>query len=150
MNIVFLFLAVLLTACQNDPGRQQGGQTGNTTAAIEPATVKLVCTPVDEPNMEADAPKHEVFIQLGDQRIKIADILNCQDIEPALFEQYQIPSDALSAVGGWWAGAGDYLYVEQKGDLFIVKQGDMNEGKTNNDYGYKTVMTFSKDGKQVF
>lgn len=152
-KIVFAcFIATcLLAACKSDTsGNQSDGERANVTAAIDPGTIKLICSPVEEPNMEADAPKHEVFIQMGDSRIKIADILNCQAIEASAYEQYQIPSGALSAVGGWWAGAGDYLYVELQGDLFVVKQGEMFEEKTDNDYGYKTVMTFSKDGKEVF
>ena len=144
-------LAISLLACKNETsGTQGGGNAAEATTTVDPASVQLICQPVDEPNMEADAPKHEVFIQIGDSRIKIADILNCETISSNTYEEYQVPANALSAVGGWWAGSGDYIYVIQEGGNFVVKQGEMDEGKTDLDYGYKTVMTFSSEGKEVF
>lgn len=142
-----LAVSVVFFACRNDPS-QSGGQTDGTTAkTIDPKTVMLVCQPVEEPNMEADAPQHEVFIQLGDSKIKVADILNCETISPDQFGNYQIPDGALSAVGGWWAGAGDYLYVIHENDGFVVKQGGMDEMQEDNDFGYRTVLTFSNEGR---
>lgn len=147
-----IIIAISLFSCKSDTSGSQSGnqETTETVTSIDPGTVKLVCSPVDEPNTQADAPRHEVFLQMGDSRVKLADILNCETITAETYEQYQVPSNALSAVGGWWAGAGDYLYVAMEGDQFVVKKGEMDEGKTDNDYGYKTIMTFSKDGKEVF
>jgi hypothetical protein len=145
-------LAFSFIACKSDSTRTPAvGQTTEKAAAvIDPASIKLICQPSEEPNTQADAPRHEVFIQMGDSKVKLADMLNCEAIEANAFEQYQIPANALSAVGGWWAGAGDYLYVVLEGDHYVVKKGDMDEGRMNNDYGYKSIMTFSKDGKEVF
>lgn len=146
-----LVMIPLFFACRNESGQGQSQQAGETTSqAIDPTTVQLICQAVEEPNMEADAPRHEVFVQMGDSRVKVADILNCETLSPDLFAQYQIPAEALTAVGGWWAGAGDYLYIVQEGEKFVVKQGAMDEQQENLDYGYKTVMAFSKDGKEVF
>lgn len=82
--------------------------------------------------------------------MKVADILNCTPMEPDMYETYQFPAGTLDAVLGWWAGGGDLIYVAREGDKFIVVQGYVDEGMEELDYGYKTVMKFSADGKELF
>lgn len=149
--LVALVFFVAFTACQNEP---KSGDTANTLAdtginAVDPATIQLICEPVEEPNMEADAPRHEVFLQIGEKKVKVADILACTTLPSDQYGTYQIPDEALSAVLGWWAGAGDLIYVVQEGENYVVKQGYAYEEMESNDFGYKTVLSFGKDGKEI-
>ncbi|MBI5916518.1 MAG: hypothetical protein HY842_14165 [Bacteroidetes bacterium] len=145
-----LVFTAFFIACKSDKPEGQEQTTSETTAALDPATIQLICKPSEEPNTDADAPRHEVFLQLGNSQVKVADILNCETLGKDAYEQYQMPANALSAVGGWWAGAGDYLYVVLEGENYVVKQGSADEARAANDFGYKTVMTFAKDGREVF
>lgn len=140
---LFALAFLLFAACSTDTTREQ-----DTTAASEektaasPATAnaKLLCEPVVEPNMQADAPQHQVFLTAGEQKVKVADILNCSTLTPDQYQQYQIPADALDAVLGWWAGAGDILYITRENNAVVVKKGSVAEEMEGNDYGYKTVL----------
>ena len=145
-----LVVSVAFIACNSDSGQNQSGEAAEVASStIDPKTIQLVCVAAEEPNMEADAPQHEVFFQMGDKKVKVADILNCTPLTPDLYDSYQIPAGALSAVLGWWAGGGDLIYVVQEGENFVVKQGYVDEGMENNDFGYKTVLKFSKEGKEL-
>lgn len=155
-KILFILFSVALfigTACRNEPS-SQNETTATTKEGAKPALTRaelsLTCEEPDEPNMEYGAPQHEVFLYLAESKIKIADVLACETIGRDEYESYQIPADAIMAVGGWWAGAGDYFYVAEEGGNFVVKKGEMYEEKEDNSYDYKTVMTFSKTGEEVF
>lgn len=146
-----LLLAAVAFGCKNDVSNNQGGSgTEASETAIDPATIKFVCETAEDPNAQADAPRHEVFLQMGNSKVKVADILNCEILGKDAFEQNQIPANAITAVGGWWAGAGDYLYLIEEGGNYVVKKGAIAEESENNDFGYETIMKFSKDGKEVY
>ncbi len=146
-----LLLTALVLGCKNDPKDNQSGTTTETTAAaIDPATIKFICETAEVPNDQGDAPHHEVFLQMGNSKVKVADILNCETLGKDSYEQNQIPPKAIAAVGGWWAGAGDYLYIIEEAGNYVVKKGFTGEEMENNDFGYKTIMTFSKTGEEVF
>lgn len=143
-------LAASLIGCKNEPPSNQTTNTAEKTAAIDPANIKFICQSATDPNTDADAPRHEVFLQMGSSKVKVADILNCEILAKDSYAQNQIPPTAIAAVGGWWAGAGDYLYIIEEGGNYVVKQGYIAEESENNDFGYKTIMTFGKDGQEVF
>ena len=152
-NIIFasLFLLAFALGCKSDTTQNEGNTTTTETAtAIDPATILFICQSSAEPNTDADAPRHEVFLQMGSSKVKVADILNCEILGKDAYEQNQIPATAIAAVGGWWAGAGDYLYVIEEGGNYVVKKGFTGEEMESNDFGYKTVMTFDKNGNEVF
>ncbi len=152
LMLASLLAITFLLGCTNDPPENQQQLTTTTTtgAAIDPATIKFICQSAQDPNMEADAPRHEVYLQIGSSKIKVADILNCEILAKEFYEQNQIPPAAIAAVGGWWAGAGDYLYIIEENGNYVVKKGFTGEELQNNDFGYKTIMTFGKDGNEVF
>ena len=149
----FLGFAILLLSigCKNDPAvNQSDASTGQTASAIDPAAIKFVCEPMEIQNELNDAPRHEVYLIMAGTRIKVADILNCEPLPKENYAQFQIPDNAIAAAGGWWAGAGDYFYLVEEAGNYVLKQGSMDESAENNDYGYKTIMTFDKSGKEVF
>lgn len=146
--VLSLFLS-LFFACKNDPSQQTSTEAIK-GGIINHTNVLLLCQPAGQTDDGADAPTHEVFLQMAENKMKVADILNCETLSPAVFEQYQIPKQAITAVGGWWAGAGDYLYIVEEGDYYVVKQGAMYEEKTDSNYDYKVVAKYTKAGQQVF
>ncbi len=87
---------------------------------------------------EYENPNSQVFIQINDSRIKIADIQACDVIGPDSYAQYDIPADAIAACGGWWAGAGDYFYAVRDGDIIRVMKGWQDEGQEDQGFHYET------------
>jgi hypothetical protein len=152
-NIIFascLFVAFLI-GCKSDTKQgKEGTTTPPTTTAIDIATIMFICQTSAQPNTDADAPRHEVFLQMGSSKVKVADILNCEILGKDAYAQNQVPPTAIAAVGGWWAGAGDYLYVIEEDGNYVVKKGFTGEENTNNDFNYKTIMAFDKNGNEVF
>lgn len=151
-NIIFasLLLTLFMFGCKSDTSENQGNTTDTTIGAIDPATIKFVCVTAEDPNAVADAPRHEVYLQLGNSKVKVADILNCEILNKEVYEQNQVPKNAIAAVGGWWAGGGDYLYIIEEGRNYVVKKGAIFEESEDGDFGYKTIMTFSKTGEEVY
>ena len=150
-SLLALFGALfLLAACQNDPRTPPNDGSAETSEKnkLTTADVRLVCEAAEDPNQEAGYPQNEVFLYLAESKVKVADILACEEIDKADFASHQIPENAIIAVGGWWAGAGDYLYVVQEGDNFVVKKGEIFEEQEDNSYNYKTVMTFTSEGEE--
>lgn len=155
------YLLVLFFACQNEPKSEEAKNapapqaTEETTsksglAPLEKSDVQLICVPADDPNQESGYPQNEVFLYLAESKVKVADILACETIEPNQYADHQIPDEAIAAVGGWWAGSGDYVYVVEEKGNFVVKKGQVFEEQEDNSYHYKTVMTFTKEGEEVF
>jgi hypothetical protein len=94
--------SVAMTPANNEP---------EATESVEEImlSAKLQC--VDKGMDEYDVPHSDVFIEFGDHKEKVSSCLACQTITEEDFSKYDIPKDALSACGGWWAGGGDYFYV---------------------------------------
>ena len=147
-NILILSLLIFsFAACKSDPN--QNGDENNTNI-IKHTDVLLLCQEVKQSEEEeALGPAHEVFLQLAESKVKVADILTCETIKPEQYEQYQIPIKAISAVGGWWAGAGDYLYVIEEDGNYVVKKGEMFEESEDGNYNYQVIATYSKKGTLV-
>ncbi len=58
-------------------------------------------------------------------------------IEKSEFKEKEIPQNALSACGAWWAGAGDYFYVVPSDKGVVVFQGWQDEGQEGEGYHWK-------------
>lgn len=101
---------------------------------VEIKILTFICQTVRD---EYDNPHSQVFLQLNNDRIKIADISACDIINGDSFAQYQIPAEALAACGGWWAGAGDYFYAIREGNHIKVMKGWQDESQTDQGYHYE-------------
>jgi hypothetical protein len=86
---------------------------------------------------------------LAESKVKVADVLNCETINPESYEQHQIPLKAISAVGGWWAGGGEYLFVIEEDENYVVKKGEIFEESEDGNYNYQVIAKYSKKGKEV-
>lgn len=119
-------LMLMATACQE----QASAPTSTTTdAAQEPqqpkAEPELVCEEIR--GMEAMVPRSVVYLMVGTEKVFVDSVTVCDDISPDSYEMYQIPSHALQAVGGFWAGAGDYYYLTIQGNDAVVMYGWSDE-----------------------
>lgn len=95
---------------------------------------------------EMDVPHNNVILEHGDKDDTVGQCLTCQPIASADFESMDIPSTALSACGGWFAGGGDYFYCILNGDQIEVYAGWQDEGQIEeDDFGYHWKKTHSFD-----
>ncbi|MFT4760656.1 MAG: hypothetical protein ACI9XO_002200 [Paraglaciecola sp.] len=146
-SFIFFLLIAVIFSCKNEPTIEQSKKLPPVVKVPE-LTAKLVCEiSIDT---ETVLPKSEVFLEIGADKLKMGSLLNCDEITPADYQNYQIPAKALTAAGGWWAGYGDYFYVVREAGNFVVKQGVMDEQQVAADYGYRTLATFSKTGEVIF
>ena len=94
---------------------------------------------------EFGAPQNSVLVGFNGSKIAVGKCDGCQKINKKAFSDYEIPSNAISACGGWWAGAGDYFYtVKNKNGGIDVFVGWQDEGQLENDdtsYHWKRTKT---------
>lgn len=114
-----ILLSFFLIQCVRDPKLSQ--------KPSDPASLgfAFICEPVKGAN--PNDPAHTLFLLFKDSKVKIADLKNCGEVDRAEWSQYGIPEAALAAWGGWWAGAGDYFYVEKEKEEFKVYQTSLDE-----------------------
>jgi hypothetical protein len=58
-------------------------------------------------------------------------------IERERYAEMGIPTEALDACGGWYAGSGDYFYVVQRKGKAIVYKGFQDEAQTDQGYHWQ-------------
>lgn len=79
---------------------------------------------------EYGVPHSEVSVSFNSEREKVANCLSCDIIPKSDYAQYDIPKNAKSACGGWFAGGGDYFYSLVKEDGTVeVYSGWQDEGQ---------------------
>jgi hypothetical protein len=134
----FCLLAVIFTACQ--PAKKDVTQEGKGTTS-DPVKEKIYFRCDVNVNKETDEPHSQVFLVVNEEATKVADIAACETIQKAEYNRYNMPANTLSACGGWWAGAGDYLYAIKIGDQIAVLQGSEDESSTAAQILYTIVAT---------
>ncbi len=135
-KILALLMIALLVSCRQDTNT-------NNQSLLEsapPLQVKLYCEDIAP---GADQPQFAVYAIINESKAKITEIgVACQPIEQAEFATYEIPDDALSAVGGWWAGAGDYFYAKKEGKKVGIYYAGVDEAMETPGYPYQRVATY--------
>lgn len=119
---------------QTSPTPSTGGASSEKSAVPEIKILTFICQTVMD---EYENPHSQVFLQINEQRIKIADISACDIIGGDSFTQYEMPANALAACGGWWAGAGDYLYAVREGTHIKVMKGWQDEAQEDKGFHYE-------------
>ncbi|MBK8041336.1 MAG: hypothetical protein KBG02_16230 [Haliscomenobacter sp.] len=132
MNRFSAFLLLCLLAFSFSCSPRKGNEK---TAAPE---VSFRCeTQIEE---TTEIPRSQVFVTVNGQEQKVADILACDLIDASGYENFEIPKSALAACGGWWAGAGDYLYAVVKGSDVVIMKGWQSEEQTESGFHYEEVL----------
>jgi hypothetical protein len=127
-------LSLLLSACspQENEASSRRGQTN--TPVENTATILFSCTSLSE---DETMPRFQVNLEVNGNAYVMDTISQCAQIEVNAFSNYDIPSEAISATGGWWAGAGDYFYATLDGADCVVWYGWQDEMQTDEGFHYE-------------
>lgn len=75
-----------------------------------------------------DTPHSRVFVRANGRRTLVLSATEgFQTLARADYASRKVPKTALAACTGWWAGAGDNLYVVRRGAWLDVFQQEMDE-----------------------
>lgn len=73
-------------------------------------------------------PRTKVFLVVGSRRVLLTEATaNFNVIERQDYKSHAVPAAALAACSGWWAGAGEDLYVIRRGRSLVVYSRDLDE-----------------------
>jgi hypothetical protein len=126
---------------QNDSTISNLGEDENSQKITEKTanTVKadLVCVySIDE----YENPKSDVSVMVNGKKIKVQSVVGQMNpITKNEYTDYQIPENATSACGGWWAGAGDYFYISSSNKGIIVFHGWQDESQQDTGYHWEKI-----------
>ncbi len=135
-SIYFFLTFLLFTSCSSE----------NTTTSKSSTAPNLSLVCQKETSKMEGIPAHSVHLVFNDKKIKLADIQSCETFPKEDFANYDIPKNAMQAIGGWWAGAGEYFYLHKKSDdSYIVKYGQMYEEKETKLYDYTELIRIKKN-----
>ena len=109
------------------------------TEPTGPPSIALSCRELVSP--EDGDPQSEVSLSIGSETTIIDTIYACMPIEAADYPTHEIPSEAVSACGGWFAGAGDYAYALVEGSEVKVFMGWQDEMDPDGGYHYELKKT---------
>ena len=82
-------------------------------------------------------PHADVILFRGGYEQKVASINACNEIPKAEYKNYEIPENAITAIGGFWAGLGSYFYLVEKDGVYSVYEGFTEEGQKEKGYHWK-------------
>lgn len=127
-----------------DPEFEQVQGAASDEQVTVPNDGLLKCNFIGE--SEYGAPQNSVTVEINGSEQSVGKCDACESINKSTFGDYEIPSNAISACGGWWAGAGDYFYtiknINGGIDVFV---GWQDEGQLENDdtsFHWKRTKTF--------
>lgn len=126
---------------QNDSTFSNLGEDENSRKISEKTanTVKadLVCVNSMD---EYENPKSDVSVMINGKKIKVQTVVGQMNpITKNEYTDYQIPENATSACGGWWAGAGDYFYISSSSKGIIVYHGWQDEAQEDIGFHWEKV-----------
>src|SRR5688572_3025066 len=109
-----LCLAIALIGCGSNETKKDSKTTADSTdtnsqTENKAGEAKLVCKSLGEDSLAT--PHAIVILSVNGQERQIDSTNSCEEIPRSDFARYEIPLNALNAVGGWWAGGGSYFYV---------------------------------------
>ena len=133
LSLLFFTVVLFLVSCggKNDKKKEttttpdSSNSVNNIPAETAKSDVKLFCINKGEDSL--GTPHFNVMLSVNGKEFKIKTINGCGDIPLAEYKTYDIPAEAVSACGGWWAGAGDYYYVVIRNGKPSLFEGWMDE-----------------------
>lgn len=145
-NVLALLLIATVFACQ--PERKNNNASLEGTNAVQaPVNIQLQCESISE---NEEDPMYSVYAIVDDNKAKVAEIAVCEQISADAYNQYQIPLEALTAVGGWWAGYGSYIYATRSEDSSIsIYLAEAGSSANESGLTTKKIATFA-NGNFVF
>ena len=115
------FLFFLMSCCLWSCGPDNAEQAAR---RADWSKVQLICETLSQSD---DAPRSAVYALLQESKIKLAEITACDTVVAEEYAKLGIPDDALTAVGSWWAGYGEYIYAIIEDDALRLYIGGIGE-----------------------
>jgi hypothetical protein len=145
LPIIILAFTLFLGSCQqNDTSEDQMEEEVSPKPPL-PESIEAAFTCRSISDDEAN-PKYEVSIEVDGIPRVLDTIPVCNMIPAEEYAQYDIPPAAVSACGGWWAGAGDYFYAVVSGHICTVIQGWSDEQQEDEGFHYSEIRTIEVFG----
>jgi len=145
INFLLLLFVLFLFNCTNNSQSSQGNEATDTSVTeetnpnvvLEAVEANFLCRQLSQ---EDDIyPLFELSIQVSGTSTVLDTVNACGIFTQADYEQYEIPPNALSACGGWYAGAGDYFYAVRNQDELSIIRGWQGEGQEEPGFHYTEV-----------
>lgn len=108
--------------------------------AEESPSVRIVCGPANGQQQQA------VHAIIDNQKVKIANVAVCDSIAAEAYSEYEIPAEALAAVGAWKEESGDYFYALQASEGIAFYRGYQSESTNGDQYHYQRIGLY-QDGR---
>ncbi|MCX6317641.1 MAG: hypothetical protein NTW29_10140 [Bacteroidetes bacterium] len=140
-RIILFVAACFIISCGNnsDSKPTSAADTTQPTAPVQDTITNqppsFSCQVLPEDSM--GIPHSILYLQSGGKKITIDTIYSCGEIAPAEYAEKKIPADALMALGGWWAGSGDYFYLVVRNGKPVVYAGWQDEQQTDEGYHWE-------------
>ena len=135
-------LTILIVSCKGKSDKKVT-ETDTTTANTTTADTSLKNKPAVWLECKVGAedssgnPHADVILFRGGYEQKVASINACSEIPKSEYKTYEIPENAISAIGGFWAGLGSYFYLVEKDGVYSVYEGFTEEGQKEKGYHWK-------------
>ena len=86
---------------------------------------------------EYENPMSEIYVQYKEKKIKINTHSGSANIVDKSEFYLGVPNTAISACGGWWAGAGDYYYIVPSVKGLALYHGWQDEGQEDEGFHWE-------------
>ena len=104
------------------------------TQSIEISSAEFVM----EYNNNDEMPQTLISIVINGVKHEVITISGMADlIQKEQYEIMDIPSNAIAACGGWWAGAGDYFYMVNNSNAVVIYHGWQDEMQEDDGYHWE-------------
>jgi hypothetical protein len=95
-------------------------------------------------NNSDEMPSTLVSVNINDNLYEIKTVTGQMNpLNKEQFAEMEIPNKAIAAIGGWWAGAGDYFYIISSQKGYEVYHGWQDEMQEDSGYHWKLEKTIS-------
>jgi hypothetical protein len=137
-GVLLLFTTIFFTECGSDVQNSNENEVKNQVnidSSIKEEQDLITAEFVIEYNNNDEMPLTFISVNIKGVKHEVKSISGMADmIKNEQFEEMEIPSNAIAACGGWWAGAGDYFYLIKNDQSFDVYHGWQDE--MQEDAGY--------------
>lgn len=82
-------------------------------------------------------PHSKISVEYNDSRTFLADIPGIAEIQQGGNESMEIPNNAVTSCGCWWAGGGDYYYLAPSEKGITVFHGWLDEMQEDEGYHWE-------------
>jgi hypothetical protein len=155
-----VMLISVLAGCENknNSANSQNNETNKTapqdtskkvqnqsTSSTEQPQAQVVNHKFDiKSNGDEDMPKSKISVTVNGKKHSITEMYcPAKEIGINEFERMGIPKNAVSACGGWWAGAGEYAYMILSNNTLEVYLGWQDETQTDAGFHWEKEKTIT-------